>query len=238
MSELTNAGDPASRLNVTIPHPARIYDYLLGGKDHFPADREAAENLVKFSPGTREGVRAHRAFLRRAVHYLAAEAGIEHIGTGIPTQGNVHEIAQEVDPKARVVYADNDPIVLVHGRALLTSNPAGMTTVIEADLREPEKCGFQCGSPGFDDARFCVAHQFIGLIEHDRNAVPEQRFIVAFVQVTGTSDNEVVVGKIFFYFEHDVQHAFYFLHAASWQYSHYRTTAEGVVPDKRLPVFQ
>ncbi len=142
MSEQTNAGGPASRINVTIPHPARIYDYLLGGKDHFPADREAAENLVKFAPGTREGVRAHRAFLRRAVHYLAAEAGIKQyldIGTGIPTQGNVHEVAQAVDPEARVAYVDNDPIVLVHGRALLTSNPAGATTVIEADLREPEK---------------------------------------------------------------------------------------------------
>ncbi|GIH21763.1 hypothetical protein Aph01nite_00730 [Acrocarpospora phusangensis] len=132
---------PAGRIDPTIPHPARIYDYLLGGKDHFVSDREAAEQLLKVSPGTREGVRAHRAFLRRAVRHLTAEAGITQfldIGTGIPTQGNTHEIAQNVNPYARVAYVDNDPIVLVHGRALLTGTETGMTTVIEADLREPD----------------------------------------------------------------------------------------------------
>ncbi|GAA0423182.1 hypothetical protein Acor_74030 [Acrocarpospora corrugata] len=132
---------PASRIDPNIPHPARIYDYLLGGKDHFMSDREAAEQLVRVSPGTREGVRAHRAFLRRAVRHLATKAGITQfldIGTGIPTQGNTHEIAQQVNPYARVAYVDNDPIVLVHGRALLTGTTTGMTTVIEADLREPD----------------------------------------------------------------------------------------------------
>ncbi|MFC4536753.1 SAM-dependent methyltransferase [Sphaerisporangium dianthi] len=135
------AGAALTRINTSVAHPARIYDYLLGGKDNYAADREAAEHLVKLSPGTREGVRAHRAFLSRAVRYLAAEAGISQfldIGTGIPTQGNTHEVAQKADPKARVVYVDNDPIVLIHGRALLTGSPTGMTTVIEADLREPE----------------------------------------------------------------------------------------------------
>jgi hypothetical protein len=132
---------PSARIDPTIPHPARIYDYLLGGKDHFASDREAAEQLLKVSPGTREGVRAHRAFLRRAVRYLAAEAGVTQfldIGTGIPTQGNTHEIAQGANPYSRVAYVDNDPIVLVHGRALLTGTETGMTTVIEADLREPD----------------------------------------------------------------------------------------------------
>ncbi|ETK36760.1 SAM-dependent methyltransferase [Microbispora sp. ATCC PTA-5024] len=131
----------ASRINTEIAHPARIYDYLLGGKDNFAADREAAEQLVKVSPGTREGVRAHRAFLRRAVSYLAGDAELTQfldIGTGIPTQGNTHEVAQEINPEARVAYVDNDPIVLVHGRALLKGNSPGTTTVIEADLREPE----------------------------------------------------------------------------------------------------
>ena len=130
------------RIDTTIPHPARVYDYLLGGKDNFAADRAAAEQLIAVSPGVREGVRAHRAFLRRAVRYLAAEAGMKQfldIGTGIPTQGNTHEVAQEIVPEARVAYVDNDPIVLVHGRALLTSHPAGKTTVIEADLRRPEE---------------------------------------------------------------------------------------------------
>ena len=128
------------RINTKVPHPARIYDYLLGGKDNYAADREAAEHLVKASPGTREGVRAHRAFLRRAVRHLAAEAGMTQfldLGTGIPTQGNTHEIAQQANPEARVAYVDNDPIVLVHGRALLTGT--GKTSVIEADLRDPEK---------------------------------------------------------------------------------------------------
>ncbi|WP_062352098.1 SAM-dependent methyltransferase [Herbidospora yilanensis] len=138
----SSAGDapPITRIDPTIPHPARVYDYLLGGKDHFAADREAGEQLIKLSPGTREGVRAHRAFLSRAVRHLATEAGISQfldIGTGIPTQGNTHEIAQAVNPAARVVYVDNDPIVLVHGRALLTSSDEGLTTVIEADLRDP-----------------------------------------------------------------------------------------------------
>ncbi|MBE3009673.1 SAM-dependent methyltransferase [Microbispora sp. NEAU-D428] len=145
MPELTDpepVAKPIPRINTTIPHPARIYDYLLGGKDNFAADREAAEHLLKISPGTREGVRAHRAFLRRAVHHLATEAGMTQfldIGTGIPTQGNTHEVAQRANPEARVAYVDNDPIVLVHGRALLTGSATGMTSVIEADMRQPEK---------------------------------------------------------------------------------------------------
>jgi hypothetical protein len=144
MSEPTDpepVARPVPRINTTVPHPARIYDYLLGGKDNFAADREAAEHLIKVSPGTREGVRAHRAFLRRAVRHLATEAGMTQfldIGTGIPTQGNTHEVAQQANPEARVAYVDNDPIVLVHGRALLTGSAAGMTSVIEADMRKPE----------------------------------------------------------------------------------------------------
>ncbi|WP_250212889.1 SAM-dependent methyltransferase [Acrocarpospora catenulata] len=141
MPDSMDTRSAAARINTSIPHPARIYDYLLGGKDNYAADREAAEQLVKVSPGTREGVRAHRAFLRRAVRHLATEAGITQfldIGTGIPTQGNTHEVAQEANPDARVAYVDNDPIVLVHGRALLTGSATGRTTVIEADLRQPE----------------------------------------------------------------------------------------------------
>ncbi|MEV0167361.1 SAM-dependent methyltransferase [Nonomuraea fuscirosea] len=136
------AGALAARINPHIPHPARIYDFLLGGKDNFASDREAAEALIKLSPGTREGVRAHRAFVSRAVRYLAAEAGITQfldIGTGLPTQDPTHVIAQRAVPEARVAYVDNDPIVLVHGRALLTGDPAGATEMIEADLRQPQK---------------------------------------------------------------------------------------------------
>jgi O-methyltransferase involved in polyketide biosynthesis len=145
---LTDPLDPeypalsAARINAQIPHPARIYDYLLGGKDNFASDRKAAEELIRMSPGTREGVRAHRAFVNRAVRCLAAEAGVDQyldIGTGIPTQNPTHTIAQQSVPGARVAYVDNDPIVLAHGRALLTGHPAGATAMIEADLREPER---------------------------------------------------------------------------------------------------
>jgi hypothetical protein len=126
-------------LRTDRPHPARVYDYLLGGKDNFPADREAAAQGMKANPNSRTPPRENRAFLRRAVRYLAREAGIRQfldIGTGIPTSPNVHEVAQEVDPACRVVYVDNDPIVLAHARARLTSSPQGRTAYIDADLRD------------------------------------------------------------------------------------------------------
>ncbi|SDR24087.1 SAM-dependent methyltransferase [Thermostaphylospora chromogena] len=127
-------------IDTTKPSIARVYDYFLGGKDNFAVDREAAEAALKIAPDARDVGMANRAFLRRAVHYMAAEAGIRQfldIGSGLPTQGNVHEIAQAVDPSCRVVYVDNDPIVLVHGRALLATND--VTTVIQGDLRRPEE---------------------------------------------------------------------------------------------------
>jgi S-adenosyl methyltransferase len=117
-----------------------MYDYLLGGKDHFEADRQAIAGLLKAVPSARTGARENRAFLGRAVRYLVAEAGIRQfldIGSGLPTASNVHEVAQSVAPETRVVYVDNDPIVGAHGRALLTSGPQGRTTYIEADLRDP-----------------------------------------------------------------------------------------------------
>jgi hypothetical protein len=119
---------------------ARIYDYFLGGKNHFAADREVADKILQANPTIRVAARENRAFLGRAVRYLAAEAGIRQfldIGTGLPTTGNVHEVAQAVDPAARVVYVDNDPLVLTHARALLNSAPEGRTAYIHADLREP-----------------------------------------------------------------------------------------------------
>ena len=122
------------------PHMARIYDYFLGGKNHFAADRETADKILATNPAIRVAARENRAFLGRAVRYLAAEAGIRQfldIGTGLPTTGNVHEVAQSVDPSCRVVYVDNDPLVLTHARALLNSAPQGRTAYIHADLREP-----------------------------------------------------------------------------------------------------
>jgi S-adenosyl methyltransferase len=129
-------------INVTVAHPARRYDYWLGGKDNFPADRESGDRVAAAFPTVRTAAVENRRFLRRAVRFLAGEAGIRQyldIGTGIPTQGNVHEVAQSVAPASRVVYVDNDPIVLAHARALLVSAPEGRTDYIDADFREPER---------------------------------------------------------------------------------------------------
>jgi hypothetical protein len=131
-------GFALSDIDTTKPHPARMYDYYLGGKDNYPADKEAASEVIKRAPEIRDIARVNRAFLGRAVRYLAGEAGIRQfldIGTGIPTSGNVHEIAGKVAPEARVVYVDNDPIVNVHANALLTGR--GTTGVVLADVRDP-----------------------------------------------------------------------------------------------------
>ena len=125
--------------DTTVAHQARMYDYLLGGKDHFAADRAASEEMLRIYPETAFSARANRAFLGRAVRYLAGEAGIRQfldIGTGIPTAGNTHEVAQALAPTSRVVYVDYDPIVLAHARALLISNGEGATEYIDSDLRD------------------------------------------------------------------------------------------------------
>lgn len=128
-------------LRIDVPHPARVYDFLLGGKTNYAADRAAAEAGIAANPDSLIPPRTNRDFLRRAVTRLAREAGIRQfldIGTGIPTEPNVHQIAQAFAPDARVVYVDNDPIVLAHARALLNSGPAGRTAFINADLRDPD----------------------------------------------------------------------------------------------------
>jgi S-adenosyl methyltransferase len=129
-----------SRFDTGVAHSARVYDYWLGGKDNFSVDREVAERVIAARPTIVRDIRANRAFMHRAVAYLAADAGIGQfldIGTGIPTSPNVHEIAQKITPDARIVYADNDPIVLAYARALLTSTPEGATAYVDADLRDP-----------------------------------------------------------------------------------------------------
>jgi hypothetical protein len=133
---------PPPKIDTTVPHPARRYDYWLGGKDNFAADRESGDAVAAAFPSIREAIIENRAFLRRAVTFLTAEAGIRQffdIGTGIPTSPNVHEIAQSTAPTARVVYVDNDPVVLSHARALMISAPEGATAYIDADLRDPDK---------------------------------------------------------------------------------------------------
>src|SRR5215475_6275518 len=127
MSALTRTIDPS------VAHIARIQDYWLGGKDHFEADRLAGDEAIAALPDMVASVRNTRAFLGRTVRFLARDAGIRQfldIGTGIPTLSNTHEVAQAVIPEARIVYVDNDPMVLTHARALLTSNPRGMTSYV------------------------------------------------------------------------------------------------------------
>jgi len=129
---------PSPLFDTSVPHIARVYNYWLGGKDHFAADRDLAERFIKADPEVIAGVRANRAFLGRAVHFLATKARVRQfldIGTGIPTANNTHEVAQRAAPDSRVVYVDNDPIVLAHARALLTSDPDGVTDYVDADLR-------------------------------------------------------------------------------------------------------
>jgi S-adenosyl methyltransferase len=127
--------------DTTVAHPARVWDYLLGGKDNFAADRTAGEQLLQIMPEMGLVARGGREFLARAVHFLAAEAGIRQfldIGTGLPTADNTHEVAQRAAPESRIVYVDNDPIVLTHARALLTSDPRGETAYISADIRDTD----------------------------------------------------------------------------------------------------
>jgi hypothetical protein len=129
-------------LDTSVASIARIYDYWLGGKDNFAVDRDAAEAMIKQYPDIVTGVRKNRAFLGRAVHHLAAEAGIRQfldIGTGLPSANNTHEVAQRAAPESRIVYVDNDPIVLNHAQALLTSTPEGVCAYIDADLRDAGK---------------------------------------------------------------------------------------------------
>lgn len=128
-------------IDTSLAHPARIYDYWLGGKDNFAADRAVGDRIIAATPPIVEGARANRAFLQRTVRYLAGEAGIRQfldIGTGIPTAGNTHTVAQSVAPDSRIVYVDNDPVVLAHARALLVGAPEGATDYIDADLRDPD----------------------------------------------------------------------------------------------------
>ena len=129
-------------IDPSVAHIARIQDYWLGGKDHFEADRVAGDEAVAQLPDMVASVRNTRAFLGRTVRFLAAEAGIRQfldIGTGIPAAANTHEVAQGVAPESKIVYVDNDPMVLAHARALLTSSPQGQCAYIDADIREPEK---------------------------------------------------------------------------------------------------
>jgi len=129
------------RFDPDVAHPARVYGYWIGSKDHYPADRKAAEEVAARRPQVVVGARANRAFLARAVRYLAGPCGIRQfvdIGPGLPAPGATHTVAQAIAPESKIVYVDNDPLVLAHARALLTSLPQGTCDYVDADLRDPE----------------------------------------------------------------------------------------------------
>jgi O-methyltransferase involved in polyketide biosynthesis len=161
------AGRASPKLDTTVSHSARIWNYWLGGKDNFAVDREAGDKVAAMLPIIVAQARADRAFLGRAVRYLAGQEGIRQfldIGTGLPTADNTHQVAQRVAPEARIVYADNDPMVLLHARALLTSSPEGVCDYIDADLREPDKILAQAAR-ALDFTR-PVALLLLGILHH------------------------------------------------------------------------
>jgi S-adenosyl methyltransferase len=140
MTDPDTEGSLHPGFDTTVAHPARVYDYWLGGKDNFAADKAAAEAVIAVRPTVIRDIRANREFLGRAVRYLVAECGIRQfldLGTGIPAANNTHEVAQAMAPESRIVYVDNDPIVLAHARALLASTPEGACAYLDADLKNP-----------------------------------------------------------------------------------------------------
>jgi SAM-dependent methyltransferase len=171
-------------INTTMPSSARVYNYLLGGKDHFPADRAVGDAIAAQVPTIRTMFRGQRAFLTRTVRYLVREAGIRQlldVGTGIPSAGNVHDVAQELAPESRVLYVDNDPVVLAHSRALLSSTPEGRVRFILADLREPEAILADPTLPQTLDLSQPVGLILIGIMHHLRDDDDPRRIVATLV---------------------------------------------------------
>ena len=183
-SPVDGRGQPTAEIDASHPQSARIYNYWLGGKDNYPVDREMGEQIRQLLPGIPEMARHQRAFLIRVVTYLTREAGIRQfldIGTGLPTANNTHEVAQRIAPESRIVYVDNDPVVLVHARALLTSSPQGVTQYVDADLRNPDKILAEASRTL--DLTQPVAIMLLGVIhhltDHDEAAAVVQRLVDA-----------------------------------------------------------
>jgi SAM-dependent methyltransferase len=179
----TQAGGPGpggGQIDTTVPQSARIYDYWLGGKDNFAPDRVVAEALAAQIPTIRTMVRSQRVFLVRAVDYLVREAGIRQfldIGTGIPSQDNVHEVAQRIAPESRILYVDNDPIVLAHARALMTSTEQGRTAFILADVRQPQAILDDPTLRNTLDLGRPVALFVVGVLHHLHNSDDPRRIV-------------------------------------------------------------
>jgi S-adenosyl methyltransferase len=167
VTEFASAGPATPKIDTTVPHSARVWNYWLGGKDNFAADRAIGEQVREIFPQIVTNARAQRQFLARAVRYLTVDAQVQQfldIGTGLPTAGNTHEVAQEIEPESRVVYVDNDPIVLAHARALLASTKEGATDYINADVRDPDQIVQTAGRTL--DFRQPVALMMLGILGH------------------------------------------------------------------------
>jgi SAM-dependent methyltransferase len=185
MQDEHGAQDANSRLaaagvDVNAPQSARVYDFLLGGKDNFAADRAVGAALIDLVPSLPIQVRANRAFLARAVRYLVGEAGIRQfldIGTGIPTANNVHEVAQEIAPESSVLYVDYDPVVLAHARALMSGSATGKTAFILADLREPESIITNPSLASTLNLGEPVALMLVGILHHVRDDDDPDRIV-------------------------------------------------------------
>ena len=153
-------------IDTTVPHSARIWNYWLGGKDNYAVDREAGDQYKETFPGIEDIARAQRAFLTRSIGYLTGEAGIRQfldVGTGLPTANNTHQVAQKVAPEARIVYVDNDPLVLAHARALLTSTSEGITAYIDADLGDTDAIMMQAAQTlDFRQPTVLILHGILG----------------------------------------------------------------------------
>ncbi|MEV5576721.1 SAM-dependent methyltransferase [Spirillospora sp. NPDC052269] len=170
-------------IDTTVPHSARIWNYLLEGKDNYPVDREAGDRICAIFPGMRDITRHSRHMLKRVVRYLAGEAGIRQfldVGTGLPTVDNTHEVAQRIAPESRIVYVDNDPLVLVHAQALLTSTAEGATAYIEADVRAPETILAQAaGTLDFSQPVALMLMGILGLVQDGEECRSIVRRLVA-----------------------------------------------------------
>jgi hypothetical protein len=196
----TQGKTAGTAIYTTVPHSARIWNYWLGGKDNYAVDREAGDQYKEIFPGIAVVARTSRGFLTRAVRYLAGEAGIRQfldIGTGLPTANNTHQVAQEVAPESKIVYVDNDPLVLAHARALLTSSPEGATEYLDADIRDP--AAILDTAAGLLDFTQPIALMLMGIMGHftDEEAYPITSRLIAglpsgsyFALYDGASTNE------------------------------------------------
>jgi S-adenosyl methyltransferase len=192
---VTDDDVPGSRIDTSVPHSARVWNYWLGGKDNYPVDREAGDRYREAYPQIEDIARAGRYFLARAVRFLAADAGVRQfidVGTGLPTPDNTHEIAQRVAPECRVVYVDNDPLVLAHARALLTPTPQGSCDYIDADMRDTD--AIVAAAAQTLDLTQPVAVLFIGVLGHIAD-YGESRAVVAGLLGGVPAGSYLVVGE-------------------------------------------